>query len=198
MKRAAEAKRKRLTMQVYCAAVILLILTLFVAIEIMPETAASAEEPHYIVIYADETEPDTVPSGYTPTDADKLALTRMVWGEARGCSNTEKAACVWCALNRFDSGDPYYSCCETIYDIVTQPGQFIGYSDQNPVDPDIWMLVEDVLSRWTMESSCCGDVGRVLPPEYLFFTGDGKQNYFTSEWAGGTTWDWSWDSPYEA
>lgn len=83
-----------------------------------------------------------------PLKADKEALARMVWGEARGCSTTERAAVVWCALNRFDSGDPYYANCMTIYDIVTQPAQFAGYDPENPLDPDILALVEDVLVRW--------------------------------------------------
>lgn len=132
-----------------------------------------------------------------PLKADKEALARMVWGEARGCSTTEQAAVVWCALNRFDSGDPYYANCMTIYDIVTQPAQFAGYDPENPVEPDILALVEDVLVRWMAEKVCVGDVGRVLPAEYLFFTGDGRENIFTTEWRGGEIWDWSLDSPYE-
>ena len=131
-----------------------------------------------------------------PLKADKEALARMVWGEARGCS-TERAAVVWCALNRFDSGDPYYANCMTIYDIVTQPAQFAGYDPENPLDPDILALVEDVLVRWMAEKVCVGDVGRVLPAEYLYFTGDGRVNTFRDQYQGGNTWDWSLDSPYE-
>lgn len=41
------------------------------------------------------------------------------------------------------------------------------------------------------------EVGRVLPREYLFFTGDGEHNHFRTEWEGGQTWDWSLRSPYE-
>ena len=58
-------------------------------------------------------------------------------------------------------------------------------------------LVEDVLARWMAEKECVGSVGRVLPKEYLYFTGDGVHNYFTTEWQGGQTWDWSLESPYE-
>lgn len=132
-----------------------------------------------------------------PLKADKEALARMVWGEARGCSTTEQAAVVWCALNRFDSGDPYYANCMTIYEIVTQPSQFAGYDPENPLDPDILALVEDVLVRWMAEKVCVGDVGRVLPAEYLYFTGDGRVNTFRDQYQGGNTWDWSLDSPYE-
>ena len=41
------------------------------------------------------------------------------------------------------------------------------------------------------------EVGRVLPREYLFFTGDGEHNHFRTEWDGGQVWDWSLQSPYE-
>lgn len=132
-----------------------------------------------------------------PLKADKEALARMVWGEARGCSTTEQAAVVWCALNRFDSGDPYYANCMTIYDIVTQPSQFAGYDPENPLDPDILAIVEDVLVRWMAEKVCVGDVGRVLPAEYLYFTGDGEHNYFRDQYDSGNTWRWTLDSPYE-
>lgn len=137
------------------------------------------------------------PEAVDPLEADKIALAKMVWGEARGCSTTEQAAVVWCVLNRFDSGDPYYAGCDTIREVVAQESQFSGYDPANPVTADILALVEDVLTRWMAEKICVGDVGRVLPAEYLFFTGDGRENTFTTEWRGGQTWDWSLESPYE-
>lgn len=130
-----------------------------------------------------------------PLEADKIALAKMVWGEARGCSTTEQAATIWCVLNRYDSGDRFWA--DTVEGITTQPCQFYGYDPGNPVDPDILALVEDVLARWMAEKECVGSVGRVLPREYLYFTGDGVHNYFTTEWQGGQTWDWSLESPYE-
>lgn len=157
------------------------------------ETAEDAPEPDSVAA------PSPAPheqEAIDPLEADKLALARMAWGEARGCSTTEQAAVVWCALNRFDSGDPYYADCMTVYDIVTQPGQFCGYDPENPVDPDILALVEDVLARWMAEKVCVGDVGRVLPVEYLYFTGNGRVNTFRDQYQGGNTWDWSLDSPY--
>lgn len=136
------------------------------------------------------------PEAVDPLEADKIALAKMVWGEARGCSTTEQAAVVWCVLNRFDSGDPYYAGCDTIREVVAQESQFSGYDPAHPVTADILALVEDVLTRWMAEKVCVGDVGRVLPAEYLFFTGDGRENTFTTEWRGGQTWDWSLGSPY--
>lgn len=122
-----------------------------------------------------------------------LALARTVWGEARGCTTTEQAAVVWCVLNRVDSPDfP-----DNILEVLEQPNQFSGYDPENPVWPEMLALVEDVLDRWDMEKTAVGDVGRVLPKEYVFFEGDGRHNYFRTEYRGGMTWDWSLNSPYE-
>ena len=76
-------------------------------------------------------------------ETSKVALAKMVWGEARGCSTTEQAATIWCVLNRYDSGDHFWA--DTVEGITTQPCQFYGYDPSNPVDPDILALVEDVL-----------------------------------------------------
>ncbi|MEG1578414.1 MAG: cell wall hydrolase, partial [Oscillospiraceae bacterium] len=122
-------------------------------------------------------------------------LARMLYGEARGCSTTEQAAVVWCALNRVDSEDPYYP--DDIVAVVTQERQFHGYDPEHPVLPELLALAEDVLARWSIEGGCVGSVGRVLPEEYLYFTGDGMHNYFWTEYTGGETWGWWLESPYE-
>ena len=59
------------------------------------------------------------------------------------------------------------------------------------------MTALDVIERWLDEKDGETEVGRVLPREYLFFTGDGKHNHFRTEWDGGQVWDWSLQSPYE-
>lgn len=161
--------------------------------EAIPQETPEAET----ATTASPTTPTPEVEATDPLKADREALARMVWGEARGCSITEQAAVVWCVLNRFDSEDPYYANCMTIYDIVTQPAQFVGYDPENPLDPDIQALVDDVLARWMAEKACVGDVGRVLPAEYLFFTGDGKTNTFRDAFEGGNAWKWTLDSPYE-
>ena len=129
-----------------------------------------------------------------PDNAEAECLARMLYGEARGCSKTEQAAVVWCALNRVDSADPFYP--DDIIGVVTQESQFHGYNPDNPVEPELLSLVEDVLDRWAAEGDGADD-GRVLSKEYLFFSGDGYHNYFRTEWDGGRTWDWSLASPYE-
>lgn len=162
--------------------------------EAQPEPAEATEPPAPV---EQPTEQPTEVEAIDPLKADREALARMVWGEARGCSTTEQAAVVWCVLNRFDSDDPYYANCMTLYDIVTQPLQFVGYDPDNPLEPAIQAVVDDVLTRWMAEKVCVGNVGRVLPAEYMFFTGDGKTNTFRDQYQGGNIWDWTLDSPYE-
>lgn len=122
-------------------------------------------------------------------------LANLIWGEARGIeSDTEKAAVVWCVLNRVDS--PNYP--DTIAEVVTQRHQFSGYRATYPAPDEFKALAEDVLTRWNAEKNGGTDVGRVLPREYVFFTGDGVRNNFTVEWLSAETWDWSLPSPYES
>lgn len=132
-----------------------------------------------------------------PTSAEDPAeyLAKTIWGEARGCSTTEQAAVVWCVLNRVDDESGLWP--DDIISVVTQPAQFCGYDPENPVLPELYSLAEDVLDRWRNEHMGIEGIGRILPAEYTYFDGDGVHNYFTTEWGGGSTWDWSIPSPYE-
>lgn len=127
---------------------------------------------------------------------DRLELemiAKTVWGEARGCSLTERAAVVWCILNRLDSDDfP-----NDVADVITQKNQFSGYSENNPVYEEYVELAKDVMTRWVFEKEAIGDVGRVLPKEYMWFKGNGVENIFRDLYDGDyNTWDWSLISPY--
>ena len=127
--------------------------------------------------------------------AEAEVLAKTVYGEARGCSITEQAAVIWCVLNRVDDECAFWP--DDIIGAATQPKQFHGYYAGNPVTQEHYELALDVIDRWQREKNGEADVGRVLPPEYLYFHGDGEHNHFRTEYAGGHTWDWSLDSPYE-
>ena len=137
--------------------------------------------------------PEATPAPYIPDEAEVEMLARVIWGEARGIpSDMEKAAVVWCILNRVDAdGWP-----DTVAGVVTQPNQFEGYSPDYPATEELKAVAADVLTRWDREQREGGDVGRVLPAEYTFFTGDGAHNHFRTEFTGGTFWDWSLKNPY--
>lgn len=144
------------------------------------------------LVYKTETEQPF----FTPNEDDVEMLAKTIWGEARGVESiTEKAAVAWCILNRVDAKG--YACGGDIEYVLTFPGQFVGYDEDNPVTTECKKIAADVLARWAAEKAGIEDVGRVLPKEYTYFTGDGERNYFTDEWKGGNTWDWSLPSPYE-
>ena len=107
------------------------------------------------------------------TDADVVAMAKMLWGEARGCTRDNQAMAVWCVLNRVD--DPRFP--DTIQGVLSQPSQFHGYSPDFPVWDELKEVARDVLTRWSLEKQGV-TVERELPPEYVFFTGDGVQNHF--------------------
>lgn len=122
------------------------------------------------------------------------SLCKCVWGEARGCSLKQQAAVVWCILNRVDSEQfP-----NDIISVLEQPGQFDGYNSDYPVDNQIYVLIVDVFNRWSIEQESLGNVGRVLPKEYMWFSGTGSENIFRDAYSGDyNVWDWSLESPYK-
>ena len=105
------------------------------------------------------------------TEAEHIA--RTLYGEARGCSETEQRAVVWCILNRVDEG----VWGDGIIGVITRPGQFAGYDPDHPIWPELYEIAQDVLAQWRLERG--GEtVERVLPREFVYFSGNGSYNAF--------------------
>jgi hypothetical protein len=118
-------------------------------------------------------------------DYDKTldVLAKLLYGEARGVyekSRTNCAAVVWCVFNRVDKGHRG----NTPIECATSSSQFTGYSRRNPIKDHLRELVVDVMGRWLREKEGEIDVGRVLDPEYIFFTGSGGWNRFRKSGGG--------------
>ena len=107
------------------------------------------------------------------TEDDVVAMAKMLWGEARGCTRDNQIKCAWVVLNRVD--DERFP--DTILGVLSQPSQFHGYSPDFPVWDELKEVARDVLTRWSLEKQGV-TVERELLPEYVFFTGDGIQNNF--------------------
>ena len=130
----------------------------------------------------------------TERDTEAEILAKILYRECRGVpSKTRQAAVAWCVLNRVDNEN--YP--DTVYEVATQKHQF-AWVPKTPVTDELYALAQDVLLRWKLEKIGVGEVGRVLPAEYIFFAGrkDGE-NYFRDAYRNGNYWDWSLDSPYE-
>ena len=141
------------------------------------------------------TEPEEPEEVRTLDPVEVELIGRTIWGEADGVkSKAERAAVAWCILNRVDSRG------QTIEEVVTAPEQFHGYrpADKWGECPQRHLdLAADVLARWYAEKEGAQDVGRVLPPEYRFFVGDGERNHFSIKWQSTEYWDWSLPDPYK-
>ena len=142
-------------------------------------------------VYAVLTAAESVPEGVPPevnteglcvhepvykmyfTDADVVAVAKMLYGESRGCSVSNQQKAVWCVLNRVD--DERYP--DSIIEVLSQSGQFHGYSPNHPVWDELTAVAEDVLTRWSLEKQGVA-VNRELPKSYLYFTGTGRENIF--------------------
>ena len=145
-------------------------------------------------VYAAVTAAESVPEGVPPevnteglcvhepvykmyfTDADVVAVAKMLYGESRGCSIDNQQKAVWCVLNRVD--DERYP--DSIIEVLAQSGQFHGYSPNHPVWDDLTAVAEDVLTRWSLEKQGVA-VNRELPKEYQFFNGYRGSNHFSTE-----------------
>ena len=146
-------------------------------------------------VYAVLTAAESVPEGVPPdvnteglcvhepvykmyfTDADVVAVAKMLYGESRGCSIDNQQKAVWCVLNRVD--DDRFP--DSIIGVLEQPHQFHGYSDSFPVWDELSAVAEDVLRRWSLEKQGVA-VNRELPKSYLYFTGTGRENIFREEY----------------
>ena len=162
--------------------------------EVEPVPRPVKTTPGYVAPATDP--PSKAPDTPAPifTEEDVTMIAKTIWAEARGVPSTdEKAAVAWCILNRVDGPDwP-----DTIAEVVAQPNQF-AYRESSPATEELMLLAADVLCRWQLEKEGTTDVGRVLPEEYTFFTGDGERNHFRATFKDtGTYWDFSSPSPYK-
>ncbi len=126
---------------------------------VQPEPSA---EPEYEMYFSEE---------------DVVAMAKMLWGEARGCTRDNQAMAVWCVLNRVD--DSRFP--DTIQGVLSQPSQFHGYSPNFPVTDELYAVALDVLTRWNAEKNGM-TVERELPNTYLWFTGYNGSNHFREEY----------------
>lgn len=115
------------------------------------------------------------------TYCDINLLAKMVWGEARGCAPEEQRLVVWTVLQRVDAGGEFRSY-DTIEAVVTEAGQFVGYDESHPIDPDIYSLCLEVLMDWWRgEEPPTHEIYAPSAP-YYFFDGDGTHNWFREVW----------------
>ena len=176
-------KFKQFVMAFVCFALLALLLCIVYARATWEEksvtaptvTAEAPAEPEQ----TEAPEPSEAPVYYEMyfTEDDVAAMAKMLWGEARGCTRDNQIKCAWVVCNRVD--DDRFP--DTIQSVLDQPSQFHGYDPTYPVTSELYDVAFDVLTRWSYEKQGV-PVRRELPSTYLWFTGDGEQNYFREVW----------------
>ena len=109
---------------------------------------------------------------------DATLLAKAAQGEYRGLNDEEVLAVYWCILNRVDAVG--YGMGNNIEYVLTFPYQFLGYSSDNPVDERLIDLACEALTAWETEK-LTGELSdeRVIPPEYLWFSGNAECTHNT-------------------
>lgn len=105
-------------------------------------------------------------------DSDEVLLARMLFGEARNCSDNEKTAVAYTVLNRVDDGKRWNG--TTIKGVILKPWQYSCFNDNDPnkkklKDPEKYDKVS-----W---GKCLGVARGVVSGESKDFT-EGATHYF--------------------
>ena len=138
--------------------------------EVIYESEEVVIEENYDIEYS-EYNGETTSDNYL-TDYEYIMLCNAVAYEAGSdwIQTDEKAKVVEVIMNRVNSSDfP-----DTIYDVLTQEGQFVGVWNYVTLTDYSYKVTEDVKSAVNMALE-----SGYINHGYLFFEGDGTQNYFT-------------------
>lgn len=138
--------------------------------EVIYESEEVVIEENYDIEYS-EYNGETTSDNYL-TDYEYIMLCNAVAYEAGSdwIPTSEKAKVAEVIMNRVASLDfP-----DTIYDVLTQEGQFVGVWNYVTLTDYSYKVTEDVKSAVNMALE-----SGYINHGYLFFEGDGTQNYFT-------------------
>ena len=138
--------------------------------EVIYESEEVVIEENYDIEYS-EYNGETTSDNYL-TDYEYIMLCNAVAYEAGSdwIPTSEKAKVAEVIMNRVNSSDfP-----DTIYDVLTQEGQFVGVWNYVTLTDYSYKVTEDVKSAVNMALE-----SDYINHGYLFFEGDGTQNYFT-------------------
>jgi hypothetical protein len=143
-------------------------------------------------LYIYENSPDFNITEPIVSDDEIIMIAQTVWGEARGMDKYHQSMVVWCILNRVDTG----RWGNRVAGVIKAENQFIGYSNNNPVEEQFVILAKDIIARWRLEKLSGYEVGRTLPKHIVNFHAGGGYNqfYFTNKY--GKTEYYAWQDKY--
>lgn len=156
---------------------------------IIPQAPPHAASGLLIAPVAPETSadtPNTYPSQQDVLNAAMKAIpdelvaeaALLAWGEYSGSDYAQRTAPIWCACNRADAWG------QSLEEVMHSDA-FHGLLTEREVPAEWYGLARETLARWEIEKLGYIDVGRTLPSEYLYFSGDGVANVYRTEYIGG-------------
>ena len=110
-------------------------------------------------------------------DSDKVLLARMIYGEARSESRSERVAIAYTVLNRIGDGKKWNG--ETVQDVILTPSQYACFNLGNPNREKLMNPEHKDYSpkEW---NGCLDIAGGVLSGKFSDPT-NGATNYFTDK-----------------
>lgn len=100
----------------------------------------------------------------------------FVWGHMQGEMNYYEMSKVLCVIMNRVRNDHFP---DTVYDVITQPGQFVDARNIYTIPDDIAI---DEIRKWC-ESYDNWDFGvQCIPENHLFYDGDGRENHTRETW----------------
>lgn len=107
---------------------------------------------------------ETQTAALLPTGADALRheaelMARVLYGVKDNSTDDLRTLC-WCIINRADN-DSYPG---TIAEVISQPHQWMGYAEENPVLEDMYQIAYDELVTWRSNSH------RPVSDEYVYMS----------------------------
>ena len=156
---------------------------------IIPQAPAHAASGLLIAPVPPETSADTPNTYPSQQDALNTAMEAipdelvaeaalLAWGEYSGTDYAQRTAPIWCACNRADAWG-------MTLEEVMHSDAFHGLLTEREVPEEWYDLARETLVRWELEKMGYIDVGRTLPSEYLYFSGNGVVNVYRTEYIGG-------------
>ncbi|MBR3252653.1 hypothetical protein IKF84_01095 [Candidatus Saccharibacteria bacterium] len=129
----------------------------------------------------------------TATENQAVILAKIIYLYSHGVPSVTSQACVgWTVMNSIDASGGGV-------DIGTIAPNF-HYDASLPTTDDfgrdLLPLARDVIFRWKAGRAGVTNNGRVLPGGYYYATSTGSAVTFTTAPGGGTTWNYSYTTPY--
>lgn len=166
--RARNWYRKHKSQIVRCLLAVFAFLLMFSKMTAHPASKAEADTttpPPEAEEMATEEIAETPVVAQDPYKEEAEAVAKVLYGTARGNTETDQRAVVWCIINRCES-DRYP---DTIQGVCSQEKQWMGYSDSNPIVRDLYDVAYEELTTWHEGGY------RMIAPDFLFLSWSSKE-----------------------